>query len=156
VGQPLLEIPLLEKKDFIDAARRHLRLGGLDNALTMLTVYEPASPLTEAALCDWIAEARAGHAVNYHEGHLIVDRSELCGALPPRERARLHAMARRAWIACELGLVHLFSQRLGEGRYRYLAVRAATPLAPPQVRMRLCQHPDAAPSLPSAFPCTTH
>jgi hypothetical protein len=53
-------------------------------------------------------------------------------------------MARRAWIACELGLVHLFSQKVGEGHYRYLAVRAATPLAPPQIRTRLRQRPDTS------------
>lgn len=144
-----LEIPLLAKKDFLNATRSHLQLDAQGSALTVQAVYEPPNPVTEAALCDWIADARAGHAIKYHEGHLLVDRSELSSALPPKDRARLHAMARRAWIACELGLVHLFSQKVGECHYRYLAVRAATPLAPPQIRTRLRQRIESTPSTPA-------
>lgn len=118
----------------------------------MQAVYEPPNPVTESMLCDWIADARAGHAIKYHEGHLLVDRSEVSSALLPKDRARLHAIARRMWIACELGLVHLFSQKVGEGHYRYLAVRAATPLAPPEIRTRLRQRHESA----SPTPRTSH
>jgi hypothetical protein len=52
-------------------------------------------------------------------------------------------VARRAWIACELGLVHLFSQRIDEDRYRYLAVRSASSLKPPEIRNRLRAANDA-------------
>jgi hypothetical protein len=93
--------------------------------------------LTEELLCDWIASAHAGEAIVYHEGFLTLDRSAAESALPERERARVHALARRAWIASELGLLRLFSQRVGDGHYRYLAVRASSRLTPPDIRHRL-------------------
>lgn len=93
----------------------------------------PRRPLTEAQLCDWIADARVGEAIQYHEGLLLQDRSEASSPLSAKERARLHAVARRAWIACELGLVHLFSVKVGEGHYRYLALRSAQTTPPVEI-----------------------
>lgn len=86
----------------------------------------PRRPLTEAQLCDWIADARVGEAIQYLSFAVRPQRGS--SPLPTQERIRLHAVARRAWIACELGLVHLFSAKVGEGRYRYLALRSANPL----------------------------
>ena len=100
-------------------------------------LYVPPVTLTEANLCDWIASAPVGHAILYHEGLLLRDRSELSSGYPARERARIHAVARRAWIACELGLIHLFSQRVESNHYRYLAIRSSTTLRPPEIRTRL-------------------
>jgi hypothetical protein len=134
---------LLAKKDFLNAARNHLQLDAHGRVSTGESIFSPDQP-TEAQACDWMADAVAGRVMQYHEGHLLVDRSELTSALPAKDRARLHALARRMWIACELGLVHLFSQKVGEGHYRYLAVRAATPLAPPQIRTQLRQRPDTS------------
>ena len=88
-------------------------------------------------ICDWIARARVGQAIQYHEGFLMLDRAEATSDLPAKDRTRLHAVARRAWIACELGLIHLFSQRVGDGHYRYFAVRSSTPLQSPDFRTRL-------------------
>ena len=85
----------------------------------------PRRALTEAQFCDWMADARVGEALQYHEGLLLRDRSESASALNAKERARLHAVASRAWIACELGLVHLFSVKVDEGHYRYIALRSA-------------------------------
>lgn len=104
----------------------------LDNGLTL-----PEKPLNETAFCDWIARARVGQAIQYHEGCLMLDRAEATSDLPAKDRTRLHAVARRAWIACELGLIHLFSQRVGDGHYRYFAVRSSTPLQSPDFRARL-------------------
>ncbi|NVO07445.1 MAG: hypothetical protein HXX19_16680 [Rhodoferax sp.] len=106
-------------------------------------VYVPTAAPTEANLCDWIASATAGNAIQYHEGLLLRDRSEVASEFPTKERARIHAVARRAWIACELGLVHLFSQRIDEDHYRYLAVRSASCLKPPEIRNRLRAANDA-------------
>lgn len=100
-------------------------------------LYIPDEPLTEAALCDWIAQALVGEAIQYHEGFLLLDRSAQLSPFPTKERNRIHAVARRAWIACELGLVHLFSRSVGPSHYRYLAVRARTPLLPAQINLRL-------------------
>lgn len=101
------------------------------------SLYKPAVPLTEGGFCDWIANAMVGQAIEYHEGFLLLDRSETVSELPTKERARLHAVARRAWIACELGLVHLVSLKVEEARYRYIAVRSTSTLKPPEIRTRL-------------------
>lgn len=101
------------------------------------SLYKPAVPLTEGGFCDWIANAMVGQSIEYHEGFLLRDRSETVSELPTKERARLHAVARRAWIACELGLVHLVSLKVEEARYRYIAVRSTSTLKPPEIRTRL-------------------
>lgn len=100
-------------------------------------VYIPGVDATEAILCDWVASARVGHCIQYHEGLLLRDRSETSSDLTTKDRARIHSLARRAWIACELGLVHLFSQKVGEDHYRYLAMRSSSPLKPPEIRTQL-------------------
>jgi len=102
-------------------------------------VYAPVEKVSEANLCDWIASALVGHCIQYHEGLLLRDRSETSSDLPPQDRIRIHAVARRAWIACELGLVHLFSQRVGENHYRYLAMRSGSVLKPSSIRHQLLQ-----------------
>ena len=108
----------------------------------VVTLQEPLVPvgkLTEAALCEWIATALVGQSIQYHEGYLMVDRFGASGALTATERHRLHAVARRMWIACELGLVHLFSKKIGSCHYKYLAVRSASTLTPAEIRKRLKQ-----------------
>ena len=90
--------------------------------------------LTEASLCDWIAVASCGAVIQYNVGHLSVDRSLAMSSLSAKERVRLDTVARRAWIACELGLVKLFSQKVEEGHYLYFAVRSQAPLTLPRIR----------------------
>lgn len=97
----------------------------------------PAKPLTEGELCDWIASALVGESIQYHEGLLFIDRSSTTSTLTIQQRNRLHATARRAWIACELGLIHLFSQKVSERYYRYIAVRASSGMTPSDIRPRL-------------------
>ena len=94
-------------------------------------------PDIEEMLRDWSASAMVGQAIVYHEGMLLRDRASDVSDLNPKDRNRLHAVARRAWIACELGLVHLFSQKISEGRYLYLAMRSRASLTPPEIRSRL-------------------
>lgn len=92
-------------------------------------IYVPEKPLTEAALCDWIATALPGERLQYHRGLLLMDRSDVSSPYSTRERLRIHAVAKRAWHASELGLVHLVSERVEPFVFRYLAVRARmTPL----------------------------
>lgn len=109
-----------------------------DLALTAFTargglasLERPAKPLTEAALSDWIARARVGESIEYHTGFLQRDRSKSRSTLPGKERSRLHATATKAWAASEQGLVHLFSLRVGEAQYRYLAIRTDRVFKPP-------------------------
>lgn len=129
----------------IATTRQHLGLGEI-GPITAEPPYQPPVAMTEALLCDWIASARVGQSIQYHEGFLLLDRSESQSALPAKERYRLHAVARRAWLACELGLVHLFSQRVGDHHYRYLAVRSSSSLKPPEIRTRLRLASSTAPT----------
>lgn len=101
------------------------------------SVHVPKDKLSEPGLCDWISGATAGQSIQYHEGFLMLDRSESSSTLPTKERQRLHAVARRAWIACELGMVHLYSIKVADGHYRYVAVRSSNRLTPAEVRTRL-------------------
>jgi hypothetical protein len=125
------------KNDLIETSRSHLGLGVDIGRAALQPVYVPIEKLSEANLCDWVASALVGHCIQYHEGLLLRDRSETNSDLTTKDRARIHSVARRAWIACELGLVHLFSQKVGEDHYRYLAMRSSSPLKPPEIRTQL-------------------
>jgi hypothetical protein len=100
-------------------------------------LYVPTQPLTEAALCDWIAQALPGERLQYHQGLLLMDRSLATSLYPPRERQRIHAVAKRAWRACELGLVHLVSERVEPFVFRDLVIRARMTPDASQVRRQL-------------------
>ena len=136
---------MLAPKRLLQITQAHL---GLPPAPVTLgperKVYAPIEKVSEANLCDWIASALVGHCIQYHEGLLLRDRSETSSDLPPQDRIRIHAVARRAWIACELGLVHLFSQRVGENHYRYLAMRSGSTLKPASIRHQLLEGQMAA------------
>jgi hypothetical protein len=120
------DFPLLECDQTGDAAR--------SNHIVRSRLTKPVS---EIIFCDWMATARVGEVFEYHRGFLTVDRSETHSRLGPKERAMLHAVARRAWIACEMGIVHLVSQRITDQCYRYLAVKAVSKLTTPEIRHRL-------------------
>ena len=142
---------MLNSKTIVDTTRSDLGLGVNAGAATP-PVYVPTEKLTDATACDWIANALAGQSIQYHEGFLMMDRSDTGSGLPAKERNRLHSVARRMWIACELGLVHLFSLKVADGHYRYLAVRSANTFSPPEIRTRLRQV-----GTPSPVPATgTH
>jgi hypothetical protein len=97
----------------------------------------PATPLTEAALCDWIAQALPGERLQYHQGLLLLDRSDANSPYPSKDRQRIDAVAKRAWRACELGLVHLVSERVEPFVFRYLVIRARMTPDASQVRKQL-------------------
>ncbi len=127
----------MNKKNLLETSRMYFGISANENPQGQRPLYIPSSPPSEANLCDWIASASVGHCIQYHEGLLLRDRSEASSALSTKERARIHSLARRAWIACELGLVHLFSQKIGDDSYRYLAMRSSSPLKPPEIRTQL-------------------
>lgn len=115
-------------------------------------IYVPPLALSEGGLCDWIASAAVGQVIQYHEGHLVTDRSEAFSDLGTTERKRVHAVARRAWLACELGLVHLFSVRVGPEHFRYIAQRSRSKLTPPQIRTQLRMRAEGAPKRTAYVP----
>ena len=125
------------KNDLIETSRSHLGLGVDIGRAALQPVYVPIEKLSEANLCDWVASALVGHCIQYHEGLLLRDRSETSSDLTTKDRARIHSVARRAWIACELGLVHLFSQKVDDNHYRYMAMRSSSHLKPPEIRTQL-------------------
>jgi hypothetical protein len=130
----------------LNTTSRHPRGLSVDVGHTALrSVYVPPAALSETAFCDWIANALVGESIQYHEGLLFIDRSATTSTLTTQQRNRLHATARRAWIACELGLIHLFSQKVSDGHYRYIAVRACCGLTPRDIRSRL-RNADANPT----------
>jgi hypothetical protein len=133
----LKEPKLLAPQKLIEISRSHLGLVAPEPLGGTRPFYSPGVAVTEAILCDWVASAQVGHCIQYHEGLLLRDRSEISSELNTKERARLNSVARRAWIACELGLVHLFSQKVGDDHYRYLAMRSSSPLKPPEIRTQL-------------------
>lgn len=142
---------MLNAKTIVETSRSHLGLGVNAGAVAP-PVYVPTEKLTEAGLCDWIANALVGQSIQYHEGFLLLDRSDSGSSLDSKDRNRLHSVARRAWIGCEMGLVHLYSLKVADGHYRYLAVRSANTLTPPEIRTRLRQV-----GTPSPVPATgTH
>jgi hypothetical protein len=124
-------------KTIVETTRSYLGLGVDVGNATLKSVYVPTEKLTEERFANWIGDALVGQSIQYHEGFLLLDRSESGSGLGAKERNRLHSVARRAWIACELGLVHLFSLKVADGHYRYIAIRSSSKLTPPEIRARL-------------------
>ncbi len=75
-------------------------------------------PLTGLAFATWVGQAMPGNRLMYHSGLLGRD-AAICSE---PERRRLQELARTARRAFEAGLVHLVQQRLGPGRFGYLAI----------------------------------
>ncbi len=124
-------------KTIVETTRSYLGLGVDVGKTALKAVYVPPEKLTEERFANWIGDALVGQSIQYHEGFLLLDRSESGSCLGAKERNRLHSVARRAWIACELGLVHLFSLKVADGHYRYIAIRSGSKLTPPEIRARL-------------------
>jgi len=124
-------------KTIVETTRSYLGLGVDVGKTALQAVYVPNEKLTEERFANWIGDALVGQSIQYHEGFLLLDRSESGSGLGTKERNRLHSVARRAWIACELGLVHLFSLKVADGHYRYIAIRSSSKLTPPEIRARL-------------------
>jgi hypothetical protein len=83
--------------------------------------------LSEEGFCTWLGTALPGDAIEYHRGHLAVDRDPVRSRLPETDRRRLSRLARRALIFAEERRAHLVQRRHGEGDYSYLAIKATDP-----------------------------
>ena len=92
----------------------------------------PRRALCESAFRTWLKFARPGRLIEYHRGHLCVDRQQKINAPDTRMRAELHRLATRAIRAAEQSLVHLVQQRHGREDFSYLAIKARP--APPRMR----------------------
>jgi hypothetical protein len=89
-----------------------------------VALREPSRTLTisEEAFCVRVGNALPGERIEYHRGHLLIDRSRKHGLLSEKDRRELSAVANRALALAEEGRLCLVQQRLGEHDYRYLAV----------------------------------
>lgn len=73
----------------------------------------------------WATHAKAGAAVVYYKGFLMRDKMSRLpyivksGVVPHEFRT-----ANKAMDFAEMGLVHLFQKRTGDGEFDYLAVKA--------------------------------
>jgi hypothetical protein len=85
---------------------------------------EPARTLsiTEEAFCSWLGKAMPGDRIEYHRGHLLIDRSRKSGPFNEKDRRELAAVANRAFALAEEGRLCLIQRRLGEHDYSYQAV----------------------------------
>jgi hypothetical protein len=68
-----------------------------------------------------------GDLLEYHRGFLALDAIEQGTRLAERDRAELLRVARRAYWAAELGLVHLVQRRHGPDDYSYFAIARPKP-----------------------------
>ena len=76
----------------------------------------------------WLQTTRPGSLIEYHRGHLCVDRQQKFDAPDnaPENKARsaLNDLATRALRAAERGLVHLVQRRHGPEDFSYIAIKA--------------------------------
>ena len=81
----------------------------------------------------WLQTARPGSPIEYHRGHLCVDRQHVFDAPDnaPENKARsaLNDLATRALRAAERGLVHLVQRRHGPEDFSYLAIKSQPSVA---------------------------
>ena len=86
------------------------------------TVRSPRPSISEIELCAWVAQAEPGTILEYHRGHLALDRSPVGPLRHTPERSALSLLAARAHDLAERGLVHLVQRRHDTDDYSYLAV----------------------------------
>jgi len=86
-----------------------------------------ARHITETNLCGWIGQALPGDMLEYHRGSLVRDVSPQNKRHGEAERAELLRIARRAWWAFEVGLVHLVQRRHRDDDYSYLIIARCKP-----------------------------
>ena len=93
----------------------------------ILPLAELEPVMSEDQFCQWMVNAKPSDRIQIHVGHLMLDRSEPHLPYEPSERVRLNLLASRAWLAWEVALVDLSSQRVGPLEHRYFAQRTDTP-----------------------------
>ena len=84
-------------------------------------------PVTEISFCAWVAQAEPGDRLEYHRGFLVLDTFALFSGLSDKDRAELRKLADRTFWAAEAGLVHLVQERVGPGRFAYIAIARPKP-----------------------------
>ena len=99
------------------------------SAALALALPEPARTLsiTEEAFCSWLGKAMPGDRIEYHRGHLLIDRSRKLGPFSEMDRRQLSAIANRALALAEQGRLCLLQRRHGDCDYSYVATIVRRP-----------------------------
>ena len=91
----------------------------------------------ETELLTWLELATAGACSIYHVGHLACDRSPDMSNLNAAARADLNSIAHRVMALVEQGALIVVQQRLDNGHFAYLAMKAHPRSARPGAQRRL-------------------
>jgi len=86
---------------------------------------ESARHLDEDGFCRWVGQADPGDVIEYHRGHLAVDRARETSPLDAATRRELGRTADRALRLAAEGRVVLVQRRLGQDGFSYLAIKAS-------------------------------
>ena len=113
--------------EILRALAAYRRRGGAQS------IQVPTKPLSETGFQKWLTHAEPGEALQYHVGLLLQDRFASGPRGPNAESRSIDRLAHHAWEARQHGLLHLFSQGQGQGRYRYLGIRSCRPWPSPEV-----------------------
>jgi hypothetical protein len=110
---------------------------GKDKSTPTKILARSLNTLSIQALNKWVQTARPGQAVQYHLGNLVSDREPEYSQFSPEVAEQIHSVASFAWIACADGFVELYSERLGEGQFAYMAHRTDLPFKDPDHAARV-------------------
>ena len=95
---------------------------------TLISSVSAVPPLRSLVIreCDfskWLDHARPGDRLEYHRGHLVIDRAYGVSRLDEKHRGELHAIAKRAVFLAEASRLILVQLRLDEGEFSYVAIK---------------------------------
>jgi len=75
----------------------------------------------------WLEDAKSGARIEYHRGHLVVDRCRGFGPLRETERREIERLADRALAFANESRLLLVQERHGKGDYSYVAIKPKRP-----------------------------
>jgi hypothetical protein len=94
----------------------------------------------------WLAQAEPGEWLEYHRGHLVLDRIKGTSSRKEAERRKLAAVADHALALADRGELHPLQERHADSDYSYWAVARAPARS-------IVEH---VPSRLSIDPCSEH
>jgi len=79
--------------------------------------------LPEADLGSWLESAEPGARIEYHRGHLVIDRTRGFSPFGERLRCELDAIADRALALADEGRLLLVQEHHGDCDFSYFAIK---------------------------------
>ena len=87
----------------------------------------PAQVIRKTKFMAWFAKAAPGEKIEYHRGHLVIDRVNGFSSLSEKARRELHAIASHVASLADEGRLVLAQRHLDEGEFSYLAIKTKQP-----------------------------